>query len=178
MLATITFFEPQVDAAELEEPEPVEVVEPPVMEVVRQWASSASASSEYSSPDWSADQATGAPDTPECGDIETAWASLEEDGVDWLEVSYDIPVFPTEVNIYESHTPTQIVKVEIVDSSGSYHEIYSAHPEMKGDCPFVLSVQVENGDYLAAAVRITVDQSVIDLPWDEIDAVELVGLVQ
>jgi len=42
----------------------------------------------------------------------------------------------------------------------------------------VLSVKVGHGDYLAVAVRITVDQSVIDLPWDEIDAVELVGLVK
>jgi len=178
VLATISFFEPQVDTTELDESGPVEVAEPPVQEVVRQWASSATASSEYSSPDWSADQATGAPDTPECGDIETAWASMQSDGVDWLEVSYDIPVIPTEVNIYESHTPTQIVKVELVDPSNTYHEIYTAVPEMKVDCPFVLSIQVGDADYQAVAVRITVDQSIIDLPWDEIDAVELVGLVK
>ncbi|MCJ7700502.1 MAG: NHL repeat-containing protein, partial [Anaerolineales bacterium] len=178
VLATITFYEPQAEPAELDQPEPVEVAETPAQEVIRQWASSAAASSEYSSPDWSADQATGAPDTPDCGDLETAWASLEGDGVDWLEVRYDIPVIPTEVNIYESHTPSQVVKVELVDSSGSYHEIYNAIPEMMGDCPFVLSVQVDSADYLAVAVKITIDQSIIDLPWDEVDAVELVGLVQ
>jgi hypothetical protein len=177
VLATITFFEPQEEPAEVDESEPDEVYEPPLQEEIRQWASSAEASSEYSSPDWSANQATGAPDTLYCGDMETAWASSEENGVDWLEVSYEIRVIPTEVNIYESHTPTQIVKVELVDSSGSYHEIYSAVPEMMVDCPFVLSVQVSNVDYLAVAVRVSVDQSVIDLPWDEIDAVELVGLV-
>jgi len=47
VLATITFFEPQVDITELDEPEPVEVTEPPVQEVVRQWASSATASGKY-----------------------------------------------------------------------------------------------------------------------------------
>ena len=96
--------------------------------------------------------------------------------MDWLEVRYDIPVIPTEVNIYESHTPSQISRVELVDSSGAYHEIYTAIPEMKMDCPYVLSVPVNSADYQAVAVRIVIDQSVIDLPWAEIDAVELVGL--
>ena len=178
VMETITFYEPQEEAVELEPTEPAEVVDIPAQEVIRQWASSATASSEYSSTDWSAEQATGAPDTPDCGDQETAWASMEGDGVDWLEVRYDIPVFPTEVNIYESHTPSQVSKVELVDSSGTYHAIYTAMPEMVFDCPYVLSVQVDSADYQAVAVRVTVNQSVINLPWDEIDAVELVGLAE
>ena len=142
---------------------------------IHQWASSAKASSEYSSPAYSAQQATGAPDTPDCGDQETAWASLDGYGVDWLEVGYDIPLVPSEVNIYESHTPSQVVNVEMLDTSGSYHQIYTAEPDMKGDCPYVLSIPVEGADYQAVGVRITVDQTKLDLPWDEIDAVEMVG---
>jgi hypothetical protein len=147
----------------------------PKLELIRQWASSAHASSEYSNPEWSAMQATGAPNTLECGDTPTAWASYGDYTKEWLEVRYDIPVIPAEINIYESHTPTQVVRVEVVDTDGVYHEVFTAEPEMAPDCPYVLSVAVEEADYQAIGAKITIDQSVIGLPWDEIDAVELVG---
>ena len=140
----------------------------------RQWASEAHASSEYDNPKWSAQQATGIPDTPECGDQSTAWASEDKYGLEWLEVYYENPVEPTDINIYETHTPSQIVRVELIDLQGTYHEVYTAQPEIT-DCPYILSIPVKKAGYLAVGVRVTVDQSQLNLPWDEIDAVELVG---
>ena len=46
-------------------------------ETISQWASSATASSQYDDPDYSANQATGAPNALECGDSVNAWASLD-----------------------------------------------------------------------------------------------------
>lgn len=181
LLASVTFFEPELD--ESAEPPPQPTDEPvtqavvPEPELLRQWAVTATASSQYSDPDWAAEQATGEPDTPDCGDLETAWASLEPDGIDWLEVGYETPVIPTEVHIYESHTPSQVSLVEVLDLNGEYHEVYRATPEMQNDCPFILSIAIDEADYQAAGVKITVDQSVIEVPWDEIDAVELVGYI-
>ena len=143
-------------------------------DIIYRWASSAYASSEYDNPDWGAQQATGAPDTLECGDKPTAWASYGDYTKEWLEVRYETPVTPTEINIYESHTPTQVARVEIVDTQGVYHEVYTGEPTMT-DCPYILSISVTGADYEAVGVKITIDQSVIGLPWDEIDAVELVG---
>ena len=142
--------------------------------LIRQWASSAHASSEYDNPDWSAQQATGVPDTLECGDEPSAWASLGDITIEWLEVRYDTPVLPTEINIYESHTPTQVVRVEMLDTQGTYHEVYTAKPKIT-DCPYILSIPVQETNYQTVGVKITVDQSQVGLPWDEIDAVELVG---
>ena len=142
---------------------------------VRQWANNAKASSEYGNPSWAASQATGPPDTPECGDHETAWASSENYSVEWLEVGFDKPVIPSEINIYETHTPSQIVKVELLDTSGKYHEIYTSTPKLT-DCPFILSIPIANAAYQVQGAKITVDQSKLNLPWDEIDAVELVGV--
>ncbi|MEA3438943.1 MAG: hypothetical protein U9R58_01540, partial [Chloroflexota bacterium] len=180
VLASVSFFEPELELEAEVEPTsaPVVVVETPVKELIRQWAATAKASSQYSDPDWAAEQATGAPDTPDCGDLATAWASLEPDTIEWLEVGYDTPVIPTEVNIYESHTPSQVALVEMIDTEGSYHEVYNAVPEMKIDCPYVLSILIEDADYQVVGIKITVDQSVYELPWDEIDAVELVGYVE
>jgi len=149
--------------------------EPARQELIRQWASSAYASSEYGNPDWSAGQATGAPDTLECGDTSTAWASYDNFTVEWIEVRFETPVVPTEINIYESHTPTQVSRVEVVDMQGIYHEVFTAEPKMAPDCPYILSAPVTGADYEAVGVKITIDQSQLGLPWDEIDAVELVG---
>ncbi len=142
---------------------------------IRQWAISASASSEYGDPNWAAKQATGKPDTPMCGDHDTAWASASSDGEEWIELSYDAPVMPTEVNIIQSFNPSQIVKVELIDMVSEYHEIYSAQPAAVDECPYRLSIPVD-ADYQVAGLRITIDQSVLGVGWNEIDAVQLVGV--
>ncbi|MGF1506981.1 MAG: NHL repeat-containing protein, partial [Anaerolineae bacterium] len=135
----------------------------------------ATASTQYGSDSWSAAQATGAPDThPECGDITTAWASAYSDTIDTLEGSYGVPVFATEVNIYQTYNPNSVVSVELLDTTGTYHEIYSSEPA-EADCPLIQTINVEQTPYETVAVRVTVDQSVIG-SWNEIDAIELVGI--
>jgi hypothetical protein len=144
--------------------------------LVRQWAISAVASSEYGASDWSAIQATGAPDTPECGDHVTAWAAATAGTEEWIELTYATFVRPTEVNIVQSYNPNQVVKVELIDSVSDYHVIYAGEPKAMGECPYVLSIPVEGADYVVAGIRITIDQSAVQ-DWNEIDAVELVGYV-
>lgn len=159
--------------------EQVENTQAPVEEspseqtMIRQWATSATASSEYSDVSYSAQQALGVPDTPECGDIETAWASFDGSGVEWLDVRYEIAVVPTEIIIYQTHTPDQIVEVQVIDTSEKYHTVYTGTPHFT-DCPLLNSILVDL-DFEVIGVKITVDQSVLDPPWDEIDAVELIG---
>jgi hypothetical protein len=142
--------------------------------IIHEWATSSSASSEYGNPDWSAQQATGAPDTQICGDIYTAWASSASDSIEWLELRYDVPVHPTMVNIVQTYNPSQVSKVEVIDTTGIYHEIYNGNPQGT-TCPFTLSIPVGGANYLAIGVKVTIDQSLMGLSWNEIDAVELVG---
>ncbi len=170
--ATQAVLEAQVAEAEVVHEETQTAPEAP-QSTISQWAVTAYASSEYGNPNYAATQATGAPDTLECGDTETAWASEDGYGVAWLEVGYAQPVTPTEIIIYQSHTPNQIVKVEIVDLNGSYHTVYTNTPQLT-ECPYENTIPVDFSGEINA-VRITVDQSVITPPWDEIDAVALVG---
>lgn len=149
---------------------------PPLGGGTRQWAVSATASSQYGDTGWSAMQATGAPDTPDCGDYTTAWATENYNTVEWIELDYDTPVLPTEVNIFQSYNPNQVVLVELRDLEGNYHTIYTGEPQDESDdCPFVLNIPVEGADKQVDGVKITVDQSVLQ-DWCEIDAVELVGI--
>jgi hypothetical protein len=168
LLSSITFFTPVPVLAPTTTPTSVGQAD-----TLRQWAASATASSQYADDDWSASQATGAPNVPECADDARAWASAGTDTLEWLEVSYDTPVTPIKVNIYETFNPGQIVKVELLDVNKVYHLIYTATARVKG-CPSILSIDIPSANYQAVAVRITIDQAQIN-NWDEIDAVELVG---
>lgn len=178
ILASVTFFEPVVAVEPTVPPAPTPAPTA-ATGLVRQWATAATASSEYGAENWAAFQATGAPDTAECGDEVTAWASASGSGVDWLELTYDIAVLPTEVNIIQTYNPSQIVQVELLDVDGAYHEIYSAAPQEVAECPYTLSIPIEDDSaYFAIGVKITVDQSVLGIGWNEIDAVELVGIAE
>ncbi len=143
---------------------------------IRQWGSSATASSQYTDDDWSAWHATGAPNTLECGDFETAWASYDSNTIETLTIYYDTAVYATRVTIYETYNPDQVVKVELIDVNGSTHQVLSQQPHEAG-CPYLLKVDFEATDFLVDAVRVTVDQSQTSA-WNEIDAVELAGLVE
>ena len=140
-----------------------------------QWAVAASASSQYGSDAYSANQATGEPDTPECGDIRTAWASANSSGIDWLRVEYETPVIPVRIAIYETYNPGAIVKVETVNENGEATTVYQAEAAPVEDCPRVLEVQALGTFEAVNAVVISLDQS-NHTGWDEIDAVELVGI--
>lgn len=142
---------------------------------IDQWAFDAAASSEYSSPGWSAQQATGDPNTYECGDHQTAWASSEADGVDWLEVRYMVPAIPGRINIRETHSPGFIERVEVIDETGQYHTVWEGQPVLVDECPRVFSILVTGIDVPVVGVRIYLDQREGG-NRNEIDAVELIGV--
>jgi predicted aspartyl protease len=93
--------------------------------------------------------------------------------VDWLELSYATPVYATQVVIYQTYNPSQVVKVELIDAGGNAHEVYTAQPAEQ-TCPFTLTISVTKTDYKVSKIRITVDQTVLG-GWNEIDAVQLIG---
>ena len=188
VVKSIRLFEPAAEAVMTEpvmevmptevaaaEPTPI-AVDQPKAKMMRQWAKTAFASSEYTNEDWSANQATGAPNTSSCEDSKTAWASVSADGKEWLELYYVDFVIPTEVNIHISYAPNQVVLVELLGASGNVYEVYKKNPHNTDICPFILSIPVNTVNEEVGGVRITVDQS-FHSSWNEIDAVELVGLI-
>lgn len=147
------------------------------MALIRQWASEAQASSEYGDPAWSAAQATGEPNTPECGDHQTAWASSTSNTREWINLFYPTPVYATEIHIYQTYNPDQVVMVDLIDMQGNYINVYKGQPQkIENPCPYILSISTASSGVLAQGVRITIDQSIIRLGWNEIDAVELIGV--
>ncbi|PKO00886.1 MAG: hypothetical protein CVU42_01875 [Chloroflexi bacterium HGW-Chloroflexi-4] len=177
LLDSVTFFEASTSSAITTENNeaPIQVNEEP--QLIRQWASEAYAESEYSSTDWSASQATGAPNVDSCGDNSFAWASSSSSGTDSIELIYDIPVSPTEINIYQSYNPSQVVEVDIIDLNGEAWIAWSGEPEYVENCPDLMTITLELDDPLYIdRVVVYIDQSVLQTGYNEIDAVELVGM--
>lgn len=140
-----------------------------------QWAVAAIASTQYGDESWAAHQATGAPDTPECGDIATAWATESSSGEDWLEVRFDRAVIPARIEIYETYNPGAVVMVEVADAQGGFREVvYTASVAVVEDCPRVLTIDVSGIDQPIDAVTVYLDQREHN-GWNEIDAVGLYG---
>jgi len=156
--------------------DPSEGVIPLQVGQVRQWATGAVASSEFADSEWAAIQAIGAPDTPRCGDYQTAWATAGSDISATLVLTYTRSLHVTGINIVQSFNPNQITQVELVGNFDRAVTVYENEPvQVDQPCPYVLTIPIEKTEQLYHIVRLTVDQSVLGLGWNQIDAVELIG---
>jgi hypothetical protein len=146
--------------------------------LVRQWAESASASSEQSSSAGSANQVTGLPQIFPCGENPAAWSPASQNQQEWIELAYGVPVQPTSVRIYESLSPASLLKIEAIDENGDAH-LFCNREAIGFDlsCNGALNCQVGNADYRTARIRISMDLSAINKPV-AFDAVELIGYGQ
>jgi hypothetical protein len=142
-------------------------------EAISQWVVSASASSEYGYPDWGSQRVIGPPDVNICADDPRAWASGRGNGVEWLLLEYGIPVFATQVNIYQTYGRGAVSRVTIFDPDENGEVIWEGE-DKDVPCPGVLSVPVPEKLYRVSKVRIDLDESRIGY-WNQIDSVELVG---
>lgn len=148
---------------------------------VAQWASEASATTEYSEY-YSAKEIIGAPNAYDCDNTNMLWASLANDSIDLVTATYVTSVIPTEIKIHQNNTQGAISKVEVSLNGTSWKSVYTADPALasKGTCDStksyndILTVTVSSIKTPINQVRLTVDQTIIK-SWAEIDAVQLVG---
>jgi hypothetical protein len=141
-----------------------------------QWATDAVASSVYGEDGYSALQATGPSNTPGAGDFSTAWASQgADDGVETLELTYDVPVHPAGLAIYESYNPGAIITIEALDSeSGDWVVIYEGEAAATEEAYRVFTPEITPIDFVTNQIRLTLDTAAVP-GWNEIDAVQLFG---
>ncbi|WP_322494970.1 NHL repeat-containing protein [Chloroflexus sp.] len=149
------------------------VAEAPPSETVQQWVASATASSFYA-PDYDPSGVVGPPDVPACQDNPNAWAPATPGSRETLNVSFADPVFATGLIIYQNHQPGYITLVELIDEQGTAKVVYRAEPAPAPECPFALTITVEQTLTRIVGARITLDQR--DGSWSEIDAVALSGV--
>jgi hypothetical protein len=144
---------------------------------IEQWAVAAEASSQYTDDSWSAQQATGAPDTPDAGDNATAWAAAAaDDQLETLVLVFEQPVNPTAIEIYESFNPGAVAQIEVLDpNTDEWVVVWSGEADTAGQEMAVFSPELTAVDFVTNQVRLTIDEPAIE-GWNEIDAVKLIGV--
>lgn len=144
--------------------------------VVEQFAASANATSERDPVAQGAVQAAGPPNTDACGDFQTAWATANPNDSAALTLFYPELVRPRRVRIYETFNPGFVTRVEFVDIYGEVHVVYEAAPQALGQCPFIREIAITDVDAPGNQLIVYVNQAASTGGWNEIDAVELLGL--
>jgi hypothetical protein len=142
--------------------------------LLSQWATKATASSYYALPDWSPSRATGVPEITICADDARAWASARGNGVEWLQLEYAQPVYATAINIHQTYGRGGVSRVILVDAAGNGEVVWEGVDALE-PCPGILAVLVPPASVKVATVRIDLDESRAGM-WNQIDAVELVGV--
>jgi hypothetical protein len=142
-----------------------------------QWASAAIASTQYGDEDFSARQASGAPDVPKYADHPRAWApSASERQQEWLEVTFAKPASATALRIRQSFNPGTIVRVDAIGTDGQSVAMWSGR-----DASAYPPEQMAWFAIRFPATQVPVQRAriVLDTPatkgWKEIDAVQLVA---
>jgi beta-lactamase regulating signal transducer with metallopeptidase domain len=125
---------------------------------------------------WGPEQATGAPDTDEAGDIQTAWASRTPDEQDeWLLLEYAEPVVPKEVHVYETYNPGALYKVTAFNLDGTEVEIWQGQdPTPVGSDSGISKVRVK-APFKTNRIKIYLASKAVP-GWNEIDAVGIVDV--
>jgi len=122
---------------------------------------------------WGPEQATGPPDTPQAGDIQTAWASLTPDNQqEWLLLEYAEPVVPEAVSVYETYNPGALYRVTVFKLSGEEVEVWKGKdptPKNSGMGTSEIKFRVP---FKTNRVKIYLDSPAVP-GWNEIDAVGL-----
>ncbi len=135
----------------------------------------AAASSEYAPTDWSASQATGAPDTTSYGDHPTAWAPRQSDGgAEWIELTYERALRPTAIDIWETSGSGFVQQVEAWDDGDGRRVTLWQGADPSASEQIVSSAPLTAAGFATKRIRVTIDTGVPD--WNEIDAVSLSGV--
>lgn len=119
---------------------------------------------------WSAERATGPPDTyPSCGDIVTAWAPLSSGPApESITLLYSQVPNAQRVDIYETNLGGFVTQVNVHVADGSSVTVFTG-PDTTG-CPGILSIPL-SGNPTVVGVEIHTQK----LGWEEIDAVAVVN---
>ncbi len=148
----------------------------PAGAVAAQWAVDASASSEYSESSYTALEATGQPNVPTSSDNPLAWTAKEQDsGVETLELTYEHMVTPTGVRIFESYNPGVVTMVEAYDADADEWSALWEGDSATDEAIRVFSPSLDTPNFKTDRIRLTLQTDLVS-GWNEIDAVQLLGL--
>ena len=145
----------------------------PLVENCQFAASVVGFSSEFSTPDWGAVQALGAPDLyPGYCDCSSAWASAAPDNQpEYLHLGFAVPQRINYVNVYETFAPGAVTAIEVKHPfTGQFETVWSGAASPAPPVSRLFTATFPVTPYPVSEVRVQVASP--DVPdYNEIDAV-------
>jgi hypothetical protein len=135
-------------------------------------------SSEFTPTLWSAAQALGSPDTFSYGTFSTAWSPRPINGTnEYLTLGFDTAVFANGVTIRETNGNGFVRQVDVLDTNGQLHTVWTGTDTSTPGEPVDFHVSWVQTAFLVQGIKIYVDTNHSLISWEEIDAVQLHGVV-
>jgi hypothetical protein len=141
-----------------------------------QFAIEAEATSQFGDDGYAPVQATGSPNVLVASDNPLAWASKDPDaGEETLTLVYEHVVTPTGVRIFESYNPGAVVRIEAFDLDEEEWVVLWEGQELTDEPLRTFSPALDEAEFQTDQLRLTLDTAAVG-GWNEIDAVELLGV--
>lgn len=132
--------------------------------------------SQYSDVQWRALNLVGQPTSNAVyGDNSNSWCPATSNENQILELLFEIPVYISQIRIYENYNGGAVTQIEAYNSSAnSYEIIWSREAPVLTQFYNIFSPEFPSTTFQSNQIRLTVNQSERNL-FAEIEAVELVG---
>lgn len=129
-------------------------------------------SSQYSQPQWSAQQALDAPDVyPRHGDINQAWAPLAQDGgVEWIDVGFDEPRRVASVIVVQTFNPGAIIRIDDTTPTGAHRVLGRTTPTRYTSGKSAITELAFERPRTIRRLRVVMDTKAVP-GWNELDAI-------
>eukprot|EP01137_Pigoraptor_chileana_P000019 Opistho-2@35491 len=154
---------------------------------IAQWASEASASSEWgtyldTANCWCARGMLGPADCSNFKDCASAWcprtvrASLNGLPYESVYLSYDTPVYVTRIEVYINLGPQAVEGVDVLDARGVWQQLwFLPATSARGSEYLVFQPELCTTTFLTKMLRLRVNTDAVPDQWTEIDAVRMFG---
>ena len=115
----------------------------------------------------------------ECNTTSFDWVSLSwrpftmDNGEEWIELRYRVPVYASSIEIFENLGPGAITGVFVRNASGDWHIVWQGD-DSTSECGGALKLEFPALDFASNEVRIELNTQRVP-GWNQLDAVKLVG---
>jgi hypothetical protein len=143
-----------------------------------QWAASGKASASYAENAEGTGVRFGSPNAAAGAPDSTAWTPKQTQiGIDWLEVSFATPVAATELRMVMTDGVGSVSKIEVIDTEGKAHEVWSGidetQPDKRGDRTWYVT-KLAAAPHKVSGARYSFAHA-LNTSNKYVDAVQLVG---
>ncbi len=84
----------------------------------------------------------------------------QDDGEEWIELRYSLPVWASAIEVYESFNPGAVTAVSVLNEEGEWHRVWEGEDPNRA-CPSVLRIEFSQLEFSTREVRLELNTAKI-----------------